>query len=99
MADVEKEIRRAVDTGEVVFGMTQAEKNILKGVGKVIILSNSIGEEEREKIQYLVKQAKMKSINLDKSSVKLGEICGKPFKISAMIVLKEGKSSILTQIK
>ena len=48
--DVKKEIRRAVDTGKVLFGARNLEKNILKESGELIILSNNLPGLEKEKI-------------------------------------------------
>ena len=51
--DANKEIRRAVDTGEVVFGTKVTKKKLLLGEGKMLIVSNNIPSNEKESLKHL----------------------------------------------
>lgn len=93
--DENKEIRRAIESGTVVFGEKQAEKNILNGIGKLIILSENIEKKHKEKIQHIAKLAGIPFYEFKGSSIELGSICGKPFPISMCLVLLPGKSKII----
>jgi large subunit ribosomal protein L30e len=97
--NVEREIRRAVDTGSVEFGYRQAEKNALKGIGKIIIISESLDRKQREKLKHVAKLSGIPVIEVNKTSQELGSICGQPFPVSAMVVLKLGKSKLMSSVK
>ncbi len=95
MADERKEIRRAVDTGKVVFGTKKSENNILKGNGKLIILSENTQKAVQERISHTANAIGIPLKKFGGTSLELGSVCGKPFPVSVMLVLNEGKSKIL----
>ncbi|MDD3159670.1 MAG: 50S ribosomal protein L30e [Candidatus ainarchaeum sp.] len=97
--DLAKEIRRTVDTGEVSFGYKSCKKSLLKGEGKLIIISNNVPKLEKETILHLANISKKGVVEFELNGLKLGSVCGKPFGISTMIVINEGKSNILEAIK
>jgi len=89
------EIRRAVDTGKVEFGEKQAEKNILKGNGELIIISSNTKKLLKERLEHYAKLSEIPHYEFPGTSVELGSICGKPFPVSVLTVLSKGKSKIL----
>ena len=93
--DMEKEIRRAVDTGKVLFGFRECEKNVLKGIGKLLIVSDNLESEKKEKLKYCAELSEIPCFDFEKSSLALGALCGKPHAVSAMLILDPGKSKIL----
>jgi large subunit ribosomal protein L30e len=93
--DVQKEIRRAVDTGTVAFGFRGAEKNILKGKGEIVIISRNCPRRLSERIRHISQIARIPFFEFDGSALELGSICGKPFLVSALLVLEKGKSKVL----
>ncbi len=95
MVDTNKEIRRAVDTGKVSFGYKTCQKNLLKGEGELIIVSSNMPGNEKETLEQLAKVEGKKFYMFQDSGLVLGSICGKPFVVSAMIVLDKGKSKVL----
>ena len=97
--DVKTEIRRAVDTGKVCFGSEESRKNILKGNGKLIILSNNLPKNEREKFELESQVAEIPVYNIEGGGLELGSVCGKLFNILAMVVFDAGKSKILSVTK
>jgi len=94
--DFEKEIRRAVDTGKVEFGYRTAEKNALLGKGLLLVLSEGLGTEKREKLKHTAELSGIPVYEFDKTALKLGSVCGKPFPVTAMTVTEQGKSKVLT---
>jgi len=89
---IEKEIFRAVETGKVIFGSKMVIKKIKEAKG-VIISSDCI---EKEKIMSI---AESKPVYVySGNSLELGNVCGKPFGVSALAIIDEGKSSILSLI-
>ena len=95
--DVEanKEIRRAVDTGKVVFGTKVARKKILAGEGEMVIVSSNMPTNEKETLKQLVTVEGKKFYEYSDTGLVLGSVCGKPFTISVMIILDAGKSKVL----
>jgi len=99
MVDVTKELRRAVDSGKVVFGFKQAKKEVLKGSAQLIVISSSGERYRREAIEHLCKSQGIPFQAVAADSMQLGSVCGKPFPISFACVEKPGKSKILDAVK
>ena len=95
--DLNKEIRRAVDTGKVVFGSKESEKSILKGDGELIILSGKVPRLSKEKLVAQSNAAGIPVLEFGGSAADLGSVCGKPFAVLAMVVLDAGKSKLLAE--
>ena len=89
-----KEIRRAVDTGKVVFGVRRVEKNLLTVKGEIVILSSNIPVITKERLVQQASLAKIPVYEYEGNALDLGAICGKPFVVSAMFVSDAGKSKI-----
>ena len=96
--EVNKEIRRAVDTGKVAFGYKQCQKELMKGDGELIIISSNIPKNQKESIKYLAEVEGKTVYEYAQPGLTLGSICGKPFVVSALIVLDKGKSQV-TELK
>ncbi|PIU21731.1 MAG: 50S ribosomal protein L30e [Candidatus Diapherotrites archaeon CG08_land_8_20_14_0_20_34_12] len=92
--DVKKEIRRAVDTGKVVYGEKVSKKTIMNDLGKLIIATRNMKPEEKEEVKHLANLAKMDYYEFEGTSMELGTLCGKPFGISLMVVKDMGKSKL-----
>ena len=97
--DVTREIRRAVDTGKVIFGIRESERSILKGSGQLIIISGNAQKTARENIEHMGNVAGIPFYNFNESGLVLGSICGKPFVVSIMVIEDKGKSKILDIVK
>jgi large subunit ribosomal protein L30e len=95
VVDVNKEIRRVVDTGKVSFGFKEAKKKLLAGEGQMIIVSKNLPKNERETIKQIANIESKKFFEYPENGLVLGSVCGKPFVISTMLVLDEGKSKVL----
>jgi large subunit ribosomal protein L30e len=101
MATIEtsKEIRRAVDTGKIQFGYNSTERNVLKGNGKLVILSANAPTKMSEKSRHIAKVSEIPVFDFNGTSKELGSVCGKPFVVSIMLVQDEGKSKVLDIIQ
>ncbi|PIN85210.1 MAG: 50S ribosomal protein L30e [Candidatus Diapherotrites archaeon CG11_big_fil_rev_8_21_14_0_20_37_9] len=97
--DAAKEIRRATDTGKVIFGTKESENSIKNGSSKVIIISNNTPQLVREKMVSLSGITGTPPFLYQGSALDLGSVCGKPFPVSVMVVTDEGKSKVLDLVK
>lgn len=93
--DINKEIRRAVDTGKVLFGTKECRKKILSGEGEMVIVSKNMPKNEKETIKQITTVAGKKFFEYSETGLVLGSVCGKPFVISAMLIIEAGKSKVL----
>jgi large subunit ribosomal protein L30e len=94
--DIAQEIRRAVETGEVLIG-TEECLNALKNKNvKLIICANNILKETIKDIEYYCKLLDIPLYKFEGSSVEMGTVIGKPYVISALAVIKPGESNILS---
>ncbi|MCR4335616.1 MAG: 50S ribosomal protein L30e [archaeon] len=93
--DVSKEIRRAVDTGKVIFGTKNSEKSLKNGSGRLIIIANNVPTLAKEKLVSFAEIGKTPYHVFEGNGLELGSVCGKPFTISTMVILDSGKSKVL----
>jgi large subunit ribosomal protein L30e len=91
--NLQKELRSAITTGNVVLGSEQALKKTLNGGAKLVIVSSNCPNiEEFEKGS---EGSGVKLYKFNKNSVELGSTCKKPFAISALAIIDEGESKVL----
>ncbi|MCD6434479.1 MAG: 50S ribosomal protein L30e [Candidatus Diapherotrites archaeon] len=95
---IKKELRRAVDSGKVLFGVRETEKSILNDSAKLIIIAHNCPEREKNRIIHLAKIARIPLVKMKENAYDIGELCGKPFSIAAMAIIDEGKSKILNAV-
>jgi large subunit ribosomal protein L30e len=93
--DANKEIRRAVDTGKVTFGYKECRKKILAGEGEMVIVVKNMPHNEKETLKQTANIASKKFYEYADTGLVLGSVCGKPFVVSAILVLDAGKSKVL----
>ncbi len=96
--DINRAIRVAVDTGNVVLGTKQTIKFVKHGEGNLIILAGNCAKDVMNDIIYYAKLSNIPIYKHDSTSLELGAICGKPFPVSALVVIEPGNSTILNVI-
>jgi len=83
-----KEIKDSMKEKKTVMGTREVVKNSKKGALKAIIYSSSIPQQLKNDIEHYSKLSKAELKPFGEDSVKLGQICGKPFKILAIGIKK-----------
>ncbi|RLF49382.1 MAG: 50S ribosomal protein L30e [Thermoplasmata archaeon] len=83
--DIGRELKIAINTGKVYFGVSQAKKAVRKGEAKLVIVAKNCPEKISGARVY----------EYPGTNVELGTVCGKPFPISAVTIVNEGESKIL----
>ncbi len=96
-----REIRRAVDSGKVVFGQREAAYYLKQGKGELVVFAQNIPRIIKEELQHAAQLSNIPVYLADANALEIGNICGKPFVISTLLVLDQGKSkaSELTNTK
>jgi large subunit ribosomal protein L30e len=92
--DVEKALRKALNTGKVYLGAKRTFKALKSGDAKLVIMAANCPEEYLEEIKkFDVPVITYKGTNMD-----LGATCGKPFGISMLAIVEPGESEILSAV-
>lgn len=99
MTDILTELRRAVDTGKTDFGSKSALMHAKKGDTKAIVYAQNTPIAVKEKLIHYSELSKIKTVQVEKTSKELGEVCGKPFTVSAVSIQDAGHSSVLDVLK
>jgi len=95
MIDINKAIATTVKTGKVLFGANNAAKNAKTGKAKLIIVASNCPKKIHDDIEYYCKLSNIPVSIYKGTSIDLGAVCGKPFKVSALTIRETGDSDIL----
>jgi large subunit ribosomal protein L30e len=95
MTDINKAIVTTVKTGRVLFGTNNAIKNAKMGKAKLVIVASNCPQKTREDIEYYCKLSNIPVMIYNGTSIDLGAVCGKPFRVSALTIREPGDSDIL----
>lgn len=95
MRTLDKVIKDAMSSDKYKSGTKEVLQSV-KG-SKLIILSKSVAAFDRSKIQEQAKGANVAVYDYPGTSVQLGKMCNKPFRISA-IAIKSGSADEINSI-
>ncbi|GBE17526.1 MAG TPA: 50S ribosomal protein L30e [Euryarchaeota archaeon] len=90
--NLDKSIRSAVDSGNVVLGTKETLNRVMTGDAKYIVVAENCEENAKEDLRRYAEISGLDVQEYNGSSVELGEVCGKPFVVSMLAVL-EGADS------
>jgi len=90
-----KEIRRAVDTGKVLFGGKESLHSLKHGDGQLLVVTQNAPALDLEEMAHIASLANVPVYKFAGNGLELGNVCGKPFVISTLLVVDEGKSKVL----
>ncbi|MGB9844440.1 50S ribosomal protein L30e [Methanothermobacter tenebrarum] len=93
--DIDRGIRVAVDTGNVILGSKKSIQNLKLGKGKLVIIAENAPEDVKEDVEYYAKLSNIPVYVYNGSSVELGSVCGKPFTVTTLLIQDPGDSTIL----
>jgi large subunit ribosomal protein L30e len=93
-AEASKEIRRAVDTGKTLFGVKESQYSIRNGEGLLLVIAQNTPNLAKENLFHLAKLAEIPTYAFAGNGLELGNVCGKPYVISTLLVLDAGKSKV-----
>ena len=97
--DVDRGIRVAVDTGNVILGSEKSIQSLKLGKGRLVVVARNAPKEIIEDVEYYANLSEIPYIVYDGTSVDLGSVCGKPFTVATLIVNDPGDSTILDDLR
>jgi large subunit ribosomal protein L30e len=93
--DVDRGVRVAVDTGNVILGSDKSIQELKLGKGKLVIVASNCPVDIREDVEQYAKLSDITIYTYDGTSVDLGSVCGKPFTVATLLIKDPGDSTIL----
>ena len=80
----------SITTGKVEFGVDQTTKAVKDGKAQMVVISRNCPSAE------LRGDIGVKVHVFEGNNMELGAMCGKPFSVSALVIIDKGSSNILT---
>lgn len=93
--DVDRGIRVAVDTGDVILGSEKSVQSLKLGKGQLVVIAANSPKEILKDVEYYSKLSEILVYIYDGTSVELGSVCGKPFTVATLVINDPGDSTIL----
>lgn len=88
--DISRALKVAITTGKVEFGVGQTLKAVKGGKAQMVVLARNCPCKD------LTGDLDVKVHVYDGNNMELGALCGKPFSVSALVIIDKGTSNILT---
>ena len=92
MKSLEKIIKESLSLNKYKNGLREVKNNI-KG-SSLIILSNSVNDKDMKEIESRAQEYNVQVFKFNDSSIKLGKMCRKPYKISCISIRGLSKDDI-----
>jgi large subunit ribosomal protein L30e len=97
MSDLTKDLRLAIDTGEVSFGNKIVVKAISDAKAKAVVVAKKGKRELVEDTMHMCNIAGIRIVTFNGNSLELGAACGKPFSVNSLAIIDAGNSNILNE--
>jgi len=88
----QKTMKAIVKNGKYEIGLKESMKSLKNA--KLLVYSDNLSELTISKIEKSCKKSSVPTIAYSGSSMTLGHICGKPFKVSSISVKSTGDTNI-----
>lgn len=95
MADLNNNIRLAVDSGKAAFGINKVSQSIISNQSKMIVVASKNKGDRLRDILHLAKLSSIRVEIFEGTPMDLGVVCGKPFSVSVLSIIDPGNSKIL----
>ena len=95
MADLNRDVRLAVDSGETAIGVRSTLKSLMEGTAKLVVATSKSKKELVDDLNHLSKIAGIKMVIFEGTPMEFGAVCGKPYSVSAISIIQPGDSGIL----
>jgi large subunit ribosomal protein L30e len=91
----EQELKNTIETGKIIYGTNNVEKEMLIGEPKLLIVSKTIEQRYKELFEHYADILEIRVVEYPERAKELGSVCGKPFGVSVLVVTDFGKSNLL----
>ncbi|MGL6297992.1 MAG: 50S ribosomal protein L30e [Methanobacteriaceae archaeon] len=95
MMDVDRGIRLAVDTGNVILGTEKSLQALKLGKGALAVIAENSPADIKADVEHYSNLSEIPVYTYEGSSVDLGSVCGKPFTVATLVIDDPGDSTIL----
>ncbi|MDP6906996.1 MAG: 50S ribosomal protein L30e [Candidatus Thalassarchaeaceae archaeon] len=92
--DISRQLKTAASSGNMTFGQNQATDGCGRGDAKLVIFAANCPQNFIDNLRARHPDVPMHRVDL--VNRELGAACGKPFSVSAICVLDEGSSELLS---
>ena len=99
MSDLANDIRLAVDSGETALGINKVIDSIKDNTARLVVAASINNANALQDVMHMAKISNLSVISFEGNSLELGAVCGKPFSVSVLSIIKPGNSSILNKDK
>ncbi|MGB9719001.1 MAG: 50S ribosomal protein L30e [Candidatus Anstonellales archaeon] len=93
--EIEAALKLMVETGKYEMGFRRGHAAALLGKAKAIVLAKNTPPINAADVQHYAKLSGIPVFIVDKTSLELGSVCGRPHPVSVLSIYDEGESSIL----
>jgi large subunit ribosomal protein L30e len=97
LADLNNDVRLAVDTGKVSFGHREVLRAVNSSSAKAVIIAEKGRKSMTDDINHVCKVAGIRVITFRGSSMELATVCGRPYSVNSLAILDAGNSTILNE--
>jgi ribosomal protein L30E len=95
---VDVELKRAFKTGKLEIGIKDAEKSVLFGDAKAIVMVASARDTDKVRLKHFCTLSKIPFVLVNHIPLELGKVIGLSYPVSAVSVIDEGKSKVLAEL-
>lgn len=93
--EIEGALKLMVETGKYEMGYRRGQADALLGKAKAIVLAKNAPPINAADVQHYAKLSGIPVFVVDKTSLELGSVCGRPHPVSVLSIYDEGESNIL----
>ncbi len=97
MTDLTNNIRLAVDSGKVAFGINSVTDSLRDNRAKLVVAAKGAKQDTLQDIAHQSKISAVRLVLFEGNSMELGAVCGKPFSVSVLSIIDPGNSKILEE--
>lgn len=87
IADVEKRIKKALQSGNVILGLNETIRMAKLGKADLLVISNNC--PKKDDLLYYAKLSNINVFVFPGTNIDLGETCRKPYSVSALAIKEE----------
>jgi len=93
-SELDRGLEIVLRTGKVEWGRKKAKQAVERGNVELIVVARNIPEDQKEELEYYARLSGVRLVEYPGTSWDLGEVCGRPHMISAVLIKDIGDSKL-----